>query len=297
MANIYLGSTDLSTAALKLGSTSVAGAYLGGTLVWPPAGGFDPDAQDFFDAITLEGITLTTTEQNAVNQLALDLKSNNLWTKMDAVYPFVGSNDNATKYNLKDSADTDAAYRITWTGTINSNSSGVQPAANNTSYGLTNLLPSIYTSTTGAHMTVWCNQITAVTGYDMGAFRGSGGDRDEWMMAIWFSGTQYGSMEGLNYATNVNSNPVTNFYGTNNIGNSTFVLKGTTSTSISQTIGVHNWSGRSIAIGGSYRGVSSVSSGLSGRGYAIGTIGQGLTTTEIGNLYTIQNTYRTSLSR
>ena len=32
-------------------------------------GGFDPDAQAFFDRVTTAGGTLTTTEKNATNQL------------------------------------------------------------------------------------------------------------------------------------------------------------------------------------------------------------------------------------
>jgi hypothetical protein len=37
--------------------------------------GYDPDAQAFFDRVTTAGGTLTTTEQNATNQLVLDMKS------------------------------------------------------------------------------------------------------------------------------------------------------------------------------------------------------------------------------
>ncbi len=42
MANIYLGSTDLGTADLKLGSTAVSAAYLGSTKVWPAVTAWTP---------------------------------------------------------------------------------------------------------------------------------------------------------------------------------------------------------------------------------------------------------------
>lgn len=42
MANIYLGSTDLSSATLKIGSTDVSAAYLGSTEVYSTA--FSPDS-------------------------------------------------------------------------------------------------------------------------------------------------------------------------------------------------------------------------------------------------------------
>lgn len=47
----------------------------------------DPDAQAF---ITAASIT-DPTQQSAINQLVVDLKGYNVWTKMKAIYPFVGS--------------------------------------------------------------------------------------------------------------------------------------------------------------------------------------------------------------
>ena len=49
-------------------------------------GGVDPDAQAF---ITAAGIT-NPTQQAAINTLVVDLKGYNVWTKMKALYPFVG---------------------------------------------------------------------------------------------------------------------------------------------------------------------------------------------------------------
>ena len=49
-------------------------------------GGVDPDAQAF---ITAASIT-NPTQQSAVNQLVVDLKGYGVWSKMKAIYPFVG---------------------------------------------------------------------------------------------------------------------------------------------------------------------------------------------------------------
>ncbi len=46
----------------------------------------DPDAQAF---ITAAGIT-DATQQSAINTLVTDLKGYGIWTKMKAIYPFVG---------------------------------------------------------------------------------------------------------------------------------------------------------------------------------------------------------------
>lgn len=78
---------------------------------------YDSDAEAFF---TTAGIT-DTTQKNAVNQLVLDLKSASIWTKMFAVYPFVGGTSSTHSYNLKNTAQ----YQITWSGTVTHNSNGI----------------------------------------------------------------------------------------------------------------------------------------------------------------------------
>lgn len=84
---------------------------------------YDSDAQAFF---TAAGIT-DTTQKNAVNQLVLDLKSYSLWNKMNAIYPFVGGTATTHKYNLKDSRDLNAAYRLSFAGGWTHSSNGVTP--------------------------------------------------------------------------------------------------------------------------------------------------------------------------
>jgi len=86
-----------------------------------PSGGIDPNAQAF---ITAAGIT-GTTNQNAINNLVKGLKSNNLWNKMVIVYPFIQGTATTTKYNLKDPRDTNDAFRISWSGDMVFNQSGI----------------------------------------------------------------------------------------------------------------------------------------------------------------------------
>lgn len=61
----------------------------------------DPDATAFIQRVYTAGGTLTTAEQNAVNQLTIDLKAASIWTPMKAVYPMVGSSAAACAQNLK----------------------------------------------------------------------------------------------------------------------------------------------------------------------------------------------------
>ena len=97
---------------------------------------FDSDAQAF---INTAGIT-NATEQYAVSNLVLGLKSDGLWTKMLAVYPFVGGSASTHKWNLKDPRDLDAAYRLTFHGGITSDTNGITPDGTN-GYADTKFVP------------------------------------------------------------------------------------------------------------------------------------------------------------
>ena len=81
----------------------------------------DADAQAF---ITAAGIT-DATQKTAVNQLVLDLKSANIWTKMKAIYPIVGGTASTHKYNLKDPRDLDAAFRLIFATGMTHSSTGM----------------------------------------------------------------------------------------------------------------------------------------------------------------------------
>ena len=100
--------------------------------------GYDPDAQAFITATGISGTNATAT-----NQLVIDLKAANIWTKMKAIYPFVGGTSAFThKFNLKDPRDLDAAFRLTFVGGGTFSSNGYQPNAVN-SYANTFFAPSV----------------------------------------------------------------------------------------------------------------------------------------------------------
>jgi hypothetical protein len=84
---------------------------------------FDTDAQAF---ITAAAIT-DPTQQAAINTLVVDLKGYGIWSKLGALYPFVGSTASQHKFNLKNPLDTDAAFRLTFTGGWTHTSTGAKP--------------------------------------------------------------------------------------------------------------------------------------------------------------------------
>ena len=118
---------------------------------------YDSDAQAFFDRVTTAGGTLTTTEQNATNQLVLDMKSAGIWTAMRAVYPMVGASAAACAQNLKSSS---------FTGTFNGGwtfaSTGVKPDGS-TGYMSTGANASQFTANS-QHFSNYSRQLTD-TGY------------------------------------------------------------------------------------------------------------------------------------
>lgn len=90
----------------------------------------DPDAQAFLTAAGVNNIT----QRNAVNNLVIDLKAENLWTLFDVIYPIVGGTANSHKYNLKNPLNSDEAFRLSFIGDWTHDSTGMhtdtQTAAN-----------------------------------------------------------------------------------------------------------------------------------------------------------------------
>lgn len=124
---------------------------------------YDPDALLFILAANITD----STQKQAVNSLVVSLKNYNLWGKIIALYPFVGGNATAHKYNLKDPRDLDAAFRLTFNGSTTHGVNGVTFGING--YSNTYLQPSVSLSLNNTHIS---NYHTSPTGggYISGCF-------------------------------------------------------------------------------------------------------------------------------
>ena len=80
----------------------------------------DLDALAF---LTAAGIT-DSTIISAINTLVVSLKNFGIWTKMRAIYPFVGGTALTHKWNLKDPRDLDIAFRLVFSGGWTHSSTG-----------------------------------------------------------------------------------------------------------------------------------------------------------------------------
>jgi hypothetical protein len=122
----------------------------------------DPDAELF---ITATGIT-NVTQKSAICKLVSALKTNNLWIKMKAIYPFVGGTATTHKYNLKNPLDTDAAHRIVFNGGWTHSSTGILANGVN-AYANTNV-PMNALSQNDAHISIYSRTNSVITTIDLG---------------------------------------------------------------------------------------------------------------------------------
>jgi hypothetical protein len=133
----------------------------------------DSDALSFINVTE----TLTTTEQLAINQLVVDLKNAGLWTKMNAIYPFVGGTADTHKWNLKNPQNTDAAYRMGFLGGGWTHNANGITGNGSSSYGQTYM--NANTQLNGgngqndAHAFLYFRTVTARGGADMGCSNAS----------------------------------------------------------------------------------------------------------------------------
>ena len=261
-----------------------------GRLVVGASSSYDPDAQAFFTAVTGGGDTLTTTEENAVNQLVLDLKSANIWTSLQAIWPFVGGTASSQKWNLKDPRDLDAAYRMTFAGAGWTHSAdGVQQSNNNSTYGNTNYSANTNDNTVGMSMGVYINGGTNASGYDLGART----EPNELQLIAGYGNNTYYTGWGAVYGTYGGATMPNGFFSTT--GDGTNGNKGyRNGVEVISVAGSRNLAvTATVYLGNRNGGLAEPTD----RRYAFCFMGESLGSTEQSDLYTAVQDFNTTLSR
>lgn len=239
----------------------------------------DADAQAF---ITAAGIT-DTTQKSAINTLVTSLKSANIWTKMKAIYPFVGGTATSHKFNLKDPRDLDVAFRLGFYGGWAHSSNGVTPNGTN-GYADTYLTPNTSLSLLNQHISFY-SRTNSAGGVDIAA------GESATTIQIWGSTLYYDVSSGgyktvsvsnstglimaqrLNYVNNVFKN--NSKIKTDNLGSYEGFLPSTT-IELSR-----------VRTGGYY----------SNKNLAFATIGNAMSDAEALAFYTAVQAYQTTLGR
>jgi len=255
---------------------------------------------DAFKFIEVAQIT-DQTQINAVNNLVVGLKTNRLWDKMLAIYPFIGGTAFSHKWNLKTPADTNNAYRITWVGAVQHDSSGVEFLGG---IGNTNFAPftALTNPTQSNHIAMYNNKGTLGGGRGWGlvnmgntTFVGNGmgitvdyggGGTSQFNAYNASAGTTSGGTSpqnrlGLFVATRTD----TNQSGYYQRGGRTFNGSSTSSPSSSPKTAT-------IFLGG-----ENGDWGANNGAMAFASLGTGLTQTDVDNYYAVVQAYQTALGR
>jgi hypothetical protein len=187
------------------------------------------------------------------------------------------------KFNLVNPQDTDAAFRLAFSGGWTYSTNGAQPNGTN-GYADTKLVPSANYANYNSHLSLY-SRTDANGGFDMGS------ETNTFELLIRYSGTFYSRFSGDATYSNPNS---LGYYIANTISG---IIKGfknganvSNTTNANQVVNSYN-----VYIGA----VNSLGSAslYSNRQYSFATIGTGLTDAEAALLYSLVQQYQTDLSR
>lgn len=240
--------------------------------------GLDPDAQAFLTAASITDATITS----AINTLCLDLKGNNLWSKMFAIYPFVGGTATTHKWNLKDPQDTNAAYRMTFSGGWVHDANGITGNAINT-LGNSNLNASLIQGTKGS-IGIYSRTNINANYYDMSNLSGG---TEQSVLSRWSNNLFYVNSGSATYPNTANLDSRGLFSLSFNAQVKGYKNGSHVITETKASTGVNN-----VYYVGGFSG-----GGISGRNYAFAFISDELNNSEMSNLYTNIQNFQTTLSR
>jgi hypothetical protein len=252
----------------------------------------DTDALAF---ITAASIT-DTTQKNAVNQLVLDLKSYGLWTKMKAIYPFIGGTASSHKFNLKDPRDLDAAFRLQFNGGGTHSANGY---AGNATNAWANTFMNAQSVLTNSNLHVSFYSRTAQSSQDYSNEIAVNGT---YSSSNWLSLRTNNKTGGFNsyfvagsdsVSASVSNTSSGFFIGSETASNLRKLYQNGSVTATNTTSDTNSLPSLQITLLGS----SINSNNYSGNQSAFASIGDGLTDTEAANLYTAIQAYQTTLGR
>lgn len=254
----------------------------------------DEDAVAF---LTAAGIS-DDTQEEAIDTLVKGLKTVGLWTKMRAVYPFIGGSAATHKFNLKDPRDSNAAYRLVFNGTWTHNANGGTPNGSN-GYANTLLSPSVAFTNASGSFGVYSRTPDQATQnrYEMGA-----GDGDvvkaHILICRYSNNTAY-------FCFGLGDNSFVYNFASINDGSGFFAVnrQGATNTEgwkngvkIGQGSKAADVSTSQPIYIGAFNRIGSATY-YSNRNIAFAYISQGLTDQESADLYTLVQAYQTTLGR
>lgn len=140
----------------------------------------DTSARNIIKIIEDErGTPFNSYERFYVNYIVTNLKSTGVWYKCKAIYGMVGGTAAAHKWNWKDMRNLDAAFRLTYFGTITHSNLGIQGSTTSGTYANTFFNPfTQLTINDFSYLLSISQRLTnPETGWDFGAVISGGGIR------------------------------------------------------------------------------------------------------------------------
>lgn len=255
----------------------------------PTAGsGFDSDAQAFF---TATGIT-DGTIQSAINQLVLDLKSASIWTKMNAIYPFVGGTSAAHAVNLK----SPGTFNISWNGTVTHDANGIT-GDGSTGFGNTGLNAASVLTTNNTHLSVYSRSTGSGAGdgdLQLAASEAAGASRLTLGVRFFGNFTVYMYATGTGSTNSANANGQGFYIGSRRANNDMEAYKNGSSVATQSGSGGALPSRNLYILALNNQGTTQ---SHSNKNVAFASIGSSLTDTESANFYTAVQAFQTTLGR
>jgi hypothetical protein len=247
------------------------------------------EAQAFVNAA---GIT-SMSQVLAINYLVDALKAYSLWGKMKAVYPFIGGTADSHKYNLINPVDSNAAYRLTYYGTITHDSNGIQ-GDGSTGYADTNISPANNLTDNSTHLCVYIRNNATSDMFDLGVNQTISGTVRALDLSARFLNnllTRSGYLSIPSFISN--SNTTGCYIGSRTANNYIYVMKNrvllhSSSSTNTLTMPTYNLLFMALGSGANYK---------SSRQYAFASIGDGLTPEEALRFQLIVQQYNTLLGR
>jgi hypothetical protein len=254
---------------------------------------FNSCPADALAFIAAAGIT-DTTQKQAICTLVSDLQTYGIWTKMKAIYPFVGGTATTHKYNLKDPQDTNAAFRLVFNGGWTHSSNGAKPNGTN-AFANTFLSPSGFLSLNNTSISYYSRENLSYTGSPIAVFSTGNG------LLLLSPRTDPGvptDNSGVNN-TVTSTSPATRrdgLFTASRIISTSFKVYRNSVIYRNSTITSTSLSTANLYVGARNNNNSTLSQ-YSALQCAFASIGEGLTDTEAANLYTAVQAYQTTLGR
>jgi hypothetical protein len=249
----------------------------------------DVNARLFLGATNIQDATIT----NAVDTLVQGLKTDGIWSKLKAVYPFVGGTSTTHKFNLANALDEDSAFRLAFSGGWTHANTGATPNGTN-GYANTFFNPSVNLTASSSHATFYSRTNFAPASPADKCFYGLLKTPNYFLADLYLS----------NYTTAyTHSGSVT--YNALNTGSTGLIM-------VKNVAGTQKFLRNNVTIhtstpAGAYPNDNVYLNALNNNGISVGnyspyqcafaSFGDGLTDTEASNLYTRVQAFQTTLNR